>query len=331
METQATCLLVYLFTCLLLEEADMKILIMGTGGVGGYYGGLLTQQGHDVTFIARGAHLDAIRREGLKIKSLHGDFTVFPARATRDPGEAGEVDLILFCVKTYDTEEAAQAIRPTIGPKTIVMSLQNGIDAAERIGNVVGMDHVVGGVTWLSSAVEAPGIIRQVSQFRRIAFGELGGSLSERMASISEAFKNTGISIEASDDIRKILWNKLVFITAVSSLGSLTRLPLGDYRSVSETRGLLTRIMKEVESVALAQNVQLDKDVVEKWLAFIDASAPHIKPSMQLDIESGHRTELESMIGGVSRKGHELGVPTPAIDFVYASLLPIEQKAQGRQ
>jgi 2-dehydropantoate 2-reductase len=309
----------------------MKILIMGTGGVGGYYGGLLAQQGHEVTFIARGAHLDAIRKEGLKVKSIHGDFNVFPANATEKPAEAGEMDLILFCVKTYNTDEATRAIRPIVGPRTIVMSLQNGIDSAERIGNVIGMEHIIGGVTWLSSAVEAPGIIRQVSQFQRIVFGELAGGRSSRTESIFEAFKNTGITVEASEDIQKVLWTKLVFITAISSLGSLTRLSLGDYRAIFQTRILLTNIMEEVESVARAENVQLDEDVVERWLEFIDNSASHIKPSMQLDIESGHRTELESMIGVVSRKGHELGVPTPAIDFVYASLLPIEQKARGRQ
>jgi 2-dehydropantoate 2-reductase len=307
----------------------MKILIMGTGGVGGYYGGLLAQQGHEVIFIARGAHLDAIRRDGLKIKSVHGNFTIFPASATDDPGRLGEVDLVLFCVKTYGTDEAAHAIRPTVGPQTMVMSLQNGIDAAERIGNVIGMEHMLAGVTWLSSAVEAPGTIHQVSQFRRIAFGELEGGLSKRMETIAEAFKNTGITVEASEDIWKVLWTKLVFITAVSSLGSLTRLPLGGYRSIPETRSLLSRIMKEVEAVARAEHVRLDSDVVEKWLEFIDNSAPQIKPSMQLDIESGHRTELESMIGVVSRKGRELGVPTPAVDFVYASLLPVELKAHN--
>jgi 2-dehydropantoate 2-reductase len=309
----------------------MKILIMGTGGVGGYYGGLLALQGHEVTFIARDAHLDAIRRDGLKVKSVHGDFTIFPARATEVPAEAGVVDLVLFCVKTYNTDEAALAILPTVGTQTVVMSLQNGIDAADRIGKVVGMEHVVGGATWLSSAVEVPGVIRQISQFRRIVFGELAGGLSERIQSTAEAFKNTGITVEVSEDIQKVLWTKLVFITAVSSLGSLTRLPMGAYRSIPETRKLLFNIMKEVEGVARAQNVNLDVDVVEKWLEFIDASAPHIKPSMQLDIESGHRTELESMIGVVSRLGHELAVPTTAVDFVYASLLPIELSARSRQ
>ena len=305
----------------------MKILIMGTGGVGGYYGGLLAQQGNEVTFISRGAHLYAIRHEGLKVKSVHGDFTVFPANATEDPSKVEPVDLILFSVKTYNTDEAAQAIRSTISPQTVVLSLQNGIDAAERIGKVIGLQHVLGGATWLSSAVEAPGVIKQVSQFRRIVFGELDGGRSERIQSIYEVLNKTGITVEISEDIQKVLWTKLVFITAVSSIGSLTRLPMGDYRSIPETRSLLSSIMQEVESVARAKGVNLDGDVVQKWLEFIDNSAPNIKPSMQLDVEAGHRTELESMIGVIGRKGRELRVPTPVADFVYGSLLPVELKA----
>jgi len=311
------------------KEYHMKILIMGTGGVGGYYGGLLAQQGNDVTFIARGAHLYAIRHEGLKVKSVHGDFTVFPANATEDPAKVEPVDLILFCVKTYGTDEAAKAVRPAVGPHTIVLSLQNGIDVAEQIGKIVGMEHVLGGATWLSSAVEAPGVIKQISQFRRIAFGELSGGRSERIQPVYDVLNQTGITVEISEDIQRVLWTKLVFITAVSSIGSLTRLPMGDYRSIPETRHLLSALMQEVESLARAQGVDLDGDVVQKWLEFIDSSAPHIKPSMQLDVESGHRTELESMIGVVGRKGRELGVPTPVADFVYASLLPIELKAQN--
>ncbi len=307
----------------------MKILIMGTGGVGGYYGGLLAKQGNDVTFISRGAHLYAIRHEGLKVTSVHGDFTVFPANATDDPSQLGPVDLILFCVKTYGTDEAAETIRPAVGPQTAVMSLQNGVEAAERIGKVVGLDHVIGATTWLSAAVEAPGIIRQVSQFRRIVFGELGGGRSARIQSIYEVLNQTGITVEISEDIQKVLWTKLVFIAAVSSIGSLTRLPMGNYRSVSEARSLLSSIMQEVESVARAQGVRLDEDVVQGWLKFIDDAAPQIKPSMQLDVEAGHRTELESMIGVVGRKGRERGIPTPIADFVYASLLPVELKARN--
>ncbi|HET9588875.1 MAG TPA: ketopantoate reductase family protein [Anaerolineales bacterium] len=306
----------------------MKILIMGTGGVGGYYGGLLAQQENNVTFIARGAHLYAIRHEGLKVKSIHGDFTVSPANATEDPAKVGLVDLILFSVKTYHTDEAAEAIRPAVGPQTAVISLQNGIDAAERIGRVVGMQHMLGGATWLSSAVEAPGAIKQVSQFRRIVFGELDGSRSARIESIFEVLNKTGLSVEISQEILKVLWTKFVFISAASSLGSLTRLPMGDYRSVPETRAMITGLMGEVEALARAQGIRLDEDVVQKSLKFMDDAAPHIKASMQLDVEGGRRTEIESMIGVIGRKGRELGVPTPVADFVYASLLPVELKAR---
>ncbi|HEY3475471.1 MAG TPA: 2-dehydropantoate 2-reductase [Anaerolineales bacterium] len=307
----------------------MKILVMGTGGVGGYYGGLLAQQGNDVTFIARGAHLYALRHEGLTVKSIHGDFAVSPAQATDEPINVGPVDLILFCVKTYNTDEAAQAIRSAVGRHTTVLSLQNGVDAAERIGSIVGMEHVIGGATWLSSAVEAPGVIKQVSQFRRIVLGELAEGRSERIDSIFAVLNPTGITVEVSENIRKILWTKFVFIASVSSIGSLTRLPIGEYRSVPETRLLLTRIMQEVEALAHAQGIDLDPDVVQKSLEFTDNAAPHIRASMQLDVESGRRTELESMVGVIGRKGRELGVPTPAADFVYASLLPVELKARS--
>jgi 2-dehydropantoate 2-reductase len=306
----------------------MKILIMGTGGVGGYYGGLLAGQGNDVTFISRGAHLYAMRHEGLKVHSVHGDFTVSPVNATDDPLNVGPVDLILFCVKAYGTDEAAQAIRPAMGLHTVVLSLQNGIDAAERIGKVIGMEHVLGGATWLSSAVEAPGVIRQVSQFRRVVLGELDGSRSERIQSVYEVLKSTGIDVELSEDILKILWTKFVFISSASSLGSLTRLPMAEYRSIPETRAMIMGLMREVEALARAQGIALDEDVVQKSLEFMDSAAPHIKASMQLDVESGHRTELESMVGVIGRKGRELNVPTPVADFIYASLLPIELKAR---
>lgn len=306
----------------------MKIMVMGSGGMGAYYGGLLAQQGNDVTFIARGAHLDAIRANGLQVKSIHGDFTVSPAKATASPAEVGLVDLILFCVKTYNTEEAAQAIQSAIGLQTAVLSLQNGVDAVERIGKTVGVEHVLGGATWISSAVEVPGVIKQVSQFRRIVFGELNGTRSERIQSIYEVLQKTGATVEVSEDILKILWTKFVFISSASSLGSLTRLPMGDYRSIPETRAMITSLMREVEALARAQGIALDKDVVEKSLDFVDNNAPHIKASMQLDVERGRRTELDAMVGVIGRKGRELGVPTPVADFIYAALLPVELKAR---
>ncbi|MEW5870696.1 MAG: 2-dehydropantoate 2-reductase [Chloroflexota bacterium] len=306
----------------------MKIAVMGTGGVGGYYGGLLAQQGHEVNFIARGAHLQAIQEKGLQVKSVHGDFTVFPARASQEPAEIGLVDLVIFCTKTYDTETAARQIIPLVGSETTVMSLQNGIDAAERIGAVIGSDHVLGSVTWISSAVESPGVIKQVSQFRRVVLGELDSSLTPRLQAIHQAWRETGITAEISENILKILWTKFVFIAAASGVGSLVRLPLGDYRSIPETRALIAGLMGEVEAVARAQGIALDADVVEQSLAFTDNAAPHIRPSMQLDVESGRRSELESMIGVIANKGRALGVPTPVADFVYAALLPAELKAR---
>lgn len=302
----------------------MKIAIMGTGGVGGYYGGLLAQSGHDVTFIARGAHLKAIQENGLQVKSIHDDFHIKPAQATDDPSQIGSVDLVLFCTKTYSIEAATQLMKSLVGTKTTVLPLQNGIDAAERIGAVIGMEHMLGGATWISSAVEEPGIIKQISQFRRVVMGELDEQVTTRVEVIHKAFEETGITAELSENILKVLWTKFVFISAASGLGSLTRLPIGQYRSVPETRSMMTSLMQEVEALARAHEVDLDEDIVQESLDFVDNAATHIKPSMQLDVEAGRRSELESMIGVIGRKGRELGVPTPVADVVYASLLPGE-------
>jgi 2-dehydropantoate 2-reductase len=307
----------------------MKIAIMGTGGVGGYYGGLLAQHGHAVSFIARGAHLQAIRNHGLQVMSIHGDFLIAPVDASDDPAQIGPVDLVLFCTKTYHTDEAARQIRPLIGPDTTVVSLQNGVDAAERIGAVIGHQHMIGGATWISSAIESPGVIRQVSQFRRVVLGELDGRLSARLQTIHQALEQTGISAELSDNILKVLWTKFVFIAAASSLGSLTRLPMGEYRSVPETRALVTGLMGEVAAVARAHAVALDQDVVDQALAFMDNAAVHIKASMQLDVAAGRRTEIDSMVGVIGRKGREAGIATPVADFVYAALLPVDLKARA--
>jgi 2-dehydropantoate 2-reductase len=307
----------------------MKIAIMGMGGVGGYYGGLLAHSGQDVTFIARGAHLAAIREKGLQVKSVLGDFLVSPAHATDNPAEVGPVDLILFATKTYHTDEAALAIRPMVGSDTVVLPLQNGVDAAERIGAVVGTKHLLGGATWLSAAIEAPGVIGQYSQFRRIVLGELDGRKTPRAQQVFDALNATGATVELSDNIAKVLWTKFAFIASVSALGSLTRVTFGEYRNVPETRAALTEAIAEVAAVARAKGVSLDADVVDKTLAFIDGSAPGIKPSMQRDVEAGRPSELESMLGIVVRQGAELDMPTPVMRFAYAMLKPGERKAHG--
>ncbi|MCI0520300.1 MAG: 2-dehydropantoate 2-reductase [Chloroflexi bacterium] len=308
----------------------MKIVVLGTGGVGGYYGGLLARQGLEVTFVARRAHLEALRRNGLQVKSVHGDFHVQPVHATDQPAEAGVVDLALVCVKAYDTDEAARALQPCLGEESVVVSLQNGIDAGERIGAIVGMERILGGATYISSAVEAPGVIRQFSQFRRIVLGEFNGETTPRLQSVFAALNASGATVEMTADILKVLWTKFLFISAASSLGALTRLPMGDYRNVPEARALLIQIMREVEALAHAQGIRLDQDVVAGTLAFIDSSPPHIRPSMQLDVETGHRSELEAIIGVIGRKGRSLGVPTPAADMVYAALLPSNMAAERK-
>lgn len=307
----------------------MKIAIIGTGGVGGYYGGLLARQGHNVTFIARGVHLKAIQENGLQVKSVHGDFQIIPAQATDNPADIGHVELVLFCTKTYATLEAVQLMIPIIGSNTTVMSLQNGVGAAGQIGSIIGMSHMLGAATWISASVEAPGIIRQVSRFRRVVLGELDGSITARAQDIFSIFQETGITIELSENISNVLWTKFVFISAISSLGSLTRLPLGEYRHVAETRSMMVALMKEIEAVAKANKVELDENVIAKSLDFIDNAAPTIKPSMQLDVELGHRFELESMVGEIVHLGQHLGITTPTADMIYAALLPLELKARG--
>lgn len=306
----------------------MRIAITGTGGVGGYYGGLLSQKGQEVIFIARGKHLQAIREKGLRVKSVHGDFLILPAIATDNPAEVGPVDLILFTTKTYDTDIAAQAIKPMIGQDTVVLPLQNGIDAAERIGAYVGMEHMVGGVTWLSAAIEAPGVIGQYSKFRRVVVGEFDGRITARLKTIYKTLQETGIEVEMSDDILKVLWTKFVFISSVSALGSLTRATIGEYREIPETRDVLIETIKEVTAVAQGRGVKLEEDVVEKTLDFIDNATPDMKTSMQRDVEAGRTSELESMIGVVPILGKENKVSTPVMRLAYAVLKPGYLKAR---
>lgn len=306
----------------------MRIGIMGTGGVGGYYGALLASTGlHDVAFIARGHHLEAIRKNGLRVKSVLGNLTVSPARATDRPAEIGPVDLILFTTKTYHTDEAVLLIKPMVNESTVIVSFQNGVDAAERIGAVVGRERVLGGVTWLSAAVEAPGVIGQYSQFRRIVLGELDGRKTKRLEDIAGVLQDAGPTVEVTENIAKVLWTKFVFISSVSAVGSLARVTFGEVREVPEARAVLKEAIGEVAAVARAGGVELDGDVVDKTLEFVDGSAFGIKPSMQRDVEAGKVNELESMVGIVVRKGEELGVPTPFMRHAYAMLKPCLLKA----
>ncbi len=307
----------------------MKIAIMGAGGVGGYYGGLLAHSGQDVTFIPRGPHLEAIRKKGLRVKSVRGDFLVSAAQATDNPENVGPVELVLFTTKTYQTDDAAQAIKPLVASNTIILPLQNGVDAADRIGAVVGKEHLLGGVTWLSAAIEAPGVIGQYSPFRRIILGEFDGNITPRLQAIHRILKHTGATVEVVQNISEILWAKFVFVASISAMGALTRVMIGEYRSVQETHALLANAIGEVAEVARAKGVTLASDIATKTLLSIDKSPPNLKPSMQRDVEAGRICELESMVGVLVRLGMELGVSTPVMKFAYAILKPGQLKAQG--
>lgn len=310
----------------------MRFAIIGTGGVGGYFGGLLARDGEDVTFIARGEHLAAIRERGLQVESIHGDFTVRDARATDRPEEVGPVDAVLFATKTHQLEAAAEAIKPMIGPRTLIVPLHNGIDSAERTAAVVGPEHVVGGLCYVGSMIAAPGIIRQNSPFRRVIVGELPGSTaapSGRLQPIVDALAATGVAAEISDDIQAARWSKFAFIAPFSAVGAATRVPAGEMRDLPDTRALLHDAIREVVAVARLSGVNVAADLAEQTIAFFDSLPPHMMASMQRDVLDGRPSELDSMVGVVARMGRQLGAETPVFRALYAALQPQERRSRA--
>jgi 2-dehydropantoate 2-reductase len=306
----------------------MRIAIMGSGGTGGYFGGQLARAGEEVTFIARGAHLEAMRTRGLTIRSSRaGDFTI-PVQATDDPSGMEPVDLVLFCVKTYDTESAAKLIRPIVGPDTVVFSIQNGVDNAERIGRILEPETVMCGVAQIFSTVEQPGVIAHRSGgLAKITLGEPDGGTSSRMKRLLKTFQQAGIDTVHSPDIRIALWEKFLGICGNSGVSSLTRLPIGPILACPETRSLYRGTLEEVQSVARASGVALAADCVERWINFSATLAPGLRSSMANDLAAGRRLELESLNGTVVRMGCEHGIPTPYNFAIYAALKPYAEGA----
>jgi 2-dehydropantoate 2-reductase len=299
----------------------MKILVMGSGGVGGYFGAKLARAGEAVTFVARGMHLDAIRAHGLRVRSsVEGEFVV-RASATDNPAETGLVDLILFCVKSYDTEAAARSLEAAVGLETAIVSLQNGVDNEEKIGAIVGPEHVLGGAAYIFSTIESPGVIRH-SLYGRIAFGELDGSETVRARRIREALDRAGIPVELSREIRRVLWEKYLWITALSGMTALTRCPAGVIRSVPEPRTMYRLIVEELAQLAKASGVALAPSAVDDVMKATDNMAPTAYSSLHHDLTHGNRLELEALQGHAVRQGERLGVPTPMCAAVYAALKP---------
>ena len=300
----------------------MRIAVIGAGGTGGYFGGLLARAGEDVTFIARGAQLEALRTRGLTLESsLAGTFTV-AVQATDDPREVGPVDLVLFCVKTYDTDAAAGSIRPLFRPDTILISLQNGIDNDERIARVAGHTSGVGAVAYVVSAIKAPGVVVQTAGPGKIILGELSGGTSQRTEQLHDVLQRAGITTEVHPDIRVILWQKFLFICAFSGVTAVSRLPIGTILADSVTHELFRGTSKEVDAVARAGGIDLPKDCVEQALATAAAVEPWGRGSLYHDLAGGRRLELESLNGEVVRRGREHGIETPLNFAIYATLRP---------
>jgi 2-dehydropantoate 2-reductase len=300
----------------------MRMAVIGAGGTGGYFGGLLARAGEDVTFMARGAHLEALRTRGFTLESrLAGTFTV-PVQATDDPSEVGPVDLILFCVKTYDTDAAAESIRPLIRPDTMLLSLQNGIDNEERIARVAGHTSAIGAVAYVSSAIKAPGVVAQTSGPGKIIFGELSGGESARTERLRDVLQRAEITAEVHPDIRVVLWQKFLFISAFSGVTTVTRLPIGTILADSVTHTLFRGTVEEAEAVARASRIDLPADCVEQALATAAAAEPWARGSLYHDLAGGRRLELEGLNGEVVRRGREHGIETPLNFAIYAALRP---------
>jgi 2-dehydropantoate 2-reductase len=300
----------------------MRIAIMGAGAIGGFYGGRLAQAGQDVAFITRGEHLRAIQAGGLALKGPAGDTVIRGAQATDDAARIAPVDVVLFCVKLYDTEDAARKIAPLLAKGGVCITLQNGVDAYERIGTIVGHDRVMGGLALVSALIEAPGAIRYKSKAPTIKFGETDGRISERATRFRDACVAAGFGAEVVTDIRAALWHKFVGLAVNASLTSLVRQPAGVCYQDPDLLALARMGLSEGAAVARTLGVTLPDDIVEWQIRNHQGFPADMYASMYHDVARGRRLELESLSGYIVRKGRELGVPTPFHAMAYACLKP---------
>jgi len=301
----------------------MRIAVLGTGGVGGYFGGRLAQAGEDVVFVARGAHLDAIRRDGLVVESIEGDFAVRPAQVTGDVATAGRVDVVLLGVKAWQVKDAARGLRPLLEAGGFVVPLQNGVEAADELAEALGAKRVVGGLCKIFSYVAGPGRIKHAGVTPRIEFGERDGTRSDRVE------RAAGVSVGTPGDIGAALWEKFLFIAPLSGVGAVTRMPVGVLRAVPESREMLESAMKEVFDLARARGIGLRKDAVARTMSYVDGLPADGTASMQRDVLDGRPSELEYQTGAVVRLGRDARVPVPLNEFIYRALLPGERRARG--
>lgn len=308
----------------------MRVSVFGTGAVGAYFGGRLAQAGHSVVFVARGRQLDALRERGLTVESIAGDFAVSPIEATDAPAEAGVVDLVVVGVKAWQVPAAAEAMRPMVGNDTVVVPLQNGVEAHDQLAAVLGADRVLGGVCRILAFQAGWGLVRHTSIDPQVALGEWDGTTTPRVERLREALDAcVGIKAQAPPSIQAAVWEKLAFIAPMGASGGVTRAPVGVVRSLPETRAMLESLIREVCALAAARGVAVRRDLVERTQVVVDALPASATSSMVRDLLDGRPSELESQCGVVARLGAKAGVPVPLHTFAYHALLPLEKKARG--
>ena len=299
----------------------MRIAVYGAGGVGGYFGGRLAQAGAEVHIIARGAHLQALRGHGLRVRSVKGDFEV-QVPATDDPADIGPCDFVLFCVKTFDTDAAAARLGPLVGESTAVVSLQNGVENEEKIARAVGADHVMGGAAFIFAEIAEPGVILHTGGPASITFGELDGHTSQRAKRLLACCEQAGFEAELSASIKTVLWAKLAFICAQAGMTAAVRLPIGEIRTVDAAWAAFSRLVAEVCAVAEADGNPVPQAAQERALALAQAVEPGSFSSLHDDLVAGRRMELEALHGFVVRRAAEHGLAVPTSEAIYAILQP---------
>ncbi|UMB53229.1 2-dehydropantoate 2-reductase [Lutibacter sp. A64] len=308
----------------------MNIVIYGTGGVGGYFGARLEQAGNNVTFIARGKHLEAIKKNGLQLKSIDGNYLVNPANATADISDVKDIDLILISVKTWQLEEVAQLIKPVLNKNTIVISLLNGCNNHEVLATVIDKKHILGGLCKIVSYVEDYGVINHVAYNPTIVFGEINNEKTERVLKIENVFNAANITNELAIDIQKEIWTKFLFITTFSALGALTRASLGEMLASPYIKSMMVNTAEEIFRIAKAKGVNLPSDIISKQIETLESLPFETTASLQRDIMEGKPSELEAQNGTVVRLGEALGIPTPINELIYYELLPQEKRARNK-
>jgi len=308
----------------------MRIAAMAAGAVGGYFGARMAAAGHDVFFIARGAHRDAIARTGLRIESVHGDLHLPKPNVTDDPATVGPVDIVLFAVKLWDTEKAAASAAPLLGPDSRLITFQNGVDSVERISGILGADRVVGGAAYIATTIAAPGVIKHTSNFAIMRFGRADKSPDDKLNAFVEAGKAAKLDIALSADIERELWQKFIFLTAMAGSTASLRSPIGPIVSDPELRTFFRALMDEAFAVGKAKGVALDPAYLDERMTFVTTKVePGMKASMAHDLDRGNRLELDWLAGKVRALGREYGIPTPASDTVY-TVLKLSRMGKGQ-